>query len=87
MRNSSIEPILNQERSEILQQWQDWLEMPMLVLVLSFTWLGLFIVELVWGLNPLLEAIGITIWINFIADFCLKFILTRMSSIISGTIG
>lgn len=73
MRNSSIEPILNQERSEMLEQWQDWLEMPMLVL--SFTWLGLFVVELVWGLNPLLEAIGITIWIIFIADFCFKFIL------------
>jgi len=28
------------------------------MLVLSFTWLGLFIVELVWGLNPLLEAIS-----------------------------
>ena len=54
MRNSSIEPTLNQERSKMLQQWQDWLEIPMLVL--SFTWLGLFIVELVWGLNPLLEA-------------------------------
>jgi len=73
MRNSSIESILNQERSEMLQHCQDWLEMPMLAL--SFTWLGLFIVELVWGLNPLLEAIGITIWIIFIADFCFKFIL------------
>ena len=45
------------------------------MLMLSFTWLGLFIVELVWGLNPLLEAIGIIIWIIFIVDFCLKFIL------------
>ncbi|MEP6545047.1 hypothetical protein NDI47_23285 [Microcoleus vaginatus GB1-A2] len=26
-------------------------------------------VELIWALNPLLEAIGITIWIVFIGDF------------------
>ncbi|MEG3899527.1 MULTISPECIES: ion channel [unclassified Microcoleus] len=63
----------DRERSEVLQQWEDWLETPMVVL--SFAWLGLFIVELVWGLNPLLEAIGITIWIVFIVDFSIKFLL------------
>jgi len=66
-------PTLDRERNEVLQQWDDWLEMPMLVL--SFAWLGLFIVEIVWGLNPLLEAIGITIWISFIIDFGIKFFL------------
>ncbi|PZO36140.1 MAG: potassium channel protein [Pseudanabaena frigida] len=71
--NPSSEPTLAQERSEVLQQWENWLEIPMLVL--SFVWLGLFIVELVWGLNPLLEAIGITIWIAFIVDFVIKFFL------------
>jgi voltage-gated potassium channel len=40
----------------VLQQWEAWPEAPMLVL--SFAWLGLFIVELIWGLNPLLAAIG-----------------------------
>jgi len=64
---------LDQERSEVLQQWEDWLEIPMLVL--GFAWLGLFIVELVWGLNPLLEAIGTTIWIVFIIDFGIKLLL------------
>jgi voltage-gated potassium channel len=64
---------LEQERSEVLQQWEDWLETPMLVL--GFAWLGLFIVELVWGLNPLLEAIGTLIWIVFIVDFEIKFLL------------
>lgn len=64
---------LDQERSEVLQQWQDWLETPMLVL--SFAWLGLFIVELVWGLNPLLVAIGITIWMIFIIDFGIELLL------------
>jgi len=64
---------LDRERSEVLQQWEDWLETPMVVL--SFSWLGLFIIELVWGMNPLLEAIGITIWIVFIVDFSIKFLL------------
>ena len=67
------EPTLDQERNEVLQQWEDWLETPMLVL--GFAWLGLFIVELVWGLNPLLEAIANTIWIVFIVDFGIKFSL------------
>jgi voltage-gated potassium channel len=71
--NQSEKLALDQERSEVLQQWEDWLEMPMLVLGLA--WLGLFIVELVWGLNPLLEAIGIIIWIAFIVDFGIKFFL------------
>jgi voltage-gated potassium channel len=64
---------LDQERSEVLQQWDTWLEKPLLVL--SFAWLGLFIIELIWGLNPLLVAIGITIWLIFIVDFGVKFLL------------
>ena len=60
----SGKPELERERSKVLQQWENWVEMPMLVL--GFSWLGLFIVELVWGLNPLLEAIGTAIWILFL---------------------
>ena len=63
---------IEQERSEILQQLEDWLETPMLVL--SFVWLALFAVELIWGLNPFLEVLGIVIWIIFILDFALKFL-------------
>jgi voltage-gated potassium channel len=76
--NLPSKPTLDRERSEVLQQWENWLEMPMLVL--SFAWLGLFIVELVWGLNSLLEAIGTTIWIVFIVDFGIKFILAPQNS-------
>lgn len=64
---------LEQEQNEILQQLEDWLDIPMLVL--SFIWLALFIVELIWGLSPLLDALGITIWILFILDFGLTFFL------------
>ncbi|ACC81561.1 ion transporter [Nostoc punctiforme] len=61
---------LEKERNEVLQQLEDWLEIPMLVL--GFVWLALFIIEIIWGLNPLLEAFSITIWIIFILDFLLK---------------
>ena len=57
------QPALERECSEVLQQWEDWSEIPMLVL--SFAWLGLFVIELVWGLTPILSAIGTTIWIAF----------------------
>lgn len=70
----SGKPALERERRKVLKQWDDWIEMPMLVL--GFVWLGLLIAELVWGLNPLLEAIGTAIWIIFIIDFSIKLILT-----------
>ncbi len=71
--NQPDKQMLDRERSEVLQQWEDWLETPMLLL--GFAWLALFIVELVWGLNPLLEAIGTVIWIVFILDFSIQFLL------------
>ncbi|WP_066381431.1 ion transporter [Anabaena sp. CA = ATCC 33047] len=61
---------LEKERSEVLQQLEDWLETPMVVL--GFAWLALFIIEIIAGLNPLLQAVSITIWIIFILDFLLK---------------
>src|SRR5690242_2973372 len=71
MSNSKLEKqALERERSEVLQQLEDWLETPMLVL--GFAWLALFIIEIIWGLNPLLQAVSITIWIIFILDFLLK---------------
>ncbi len=73
MKPPNQQPALERECSEVLQQWEDWSETSMLVL--SFAWLGLFIIELVWGLTPILEAIGTTIWIAFILDFSIKFIL------------
>ncbi|SCX95861.1 voltage-gated potassium channel [Nitrosospira sp. Nl5] len=65
----SREDIANQ-RQVLLRQLQDWLEMPMLVL--AFIWLALLVVEIVWGLSPLLESTGYVIWIVFILDFGLE---------------
>jgi voltage-gated potassium channel len=58
------------EQQQLLQQLEGWLEMPMLVL--SFVWLGLFVVELTWGLAPLLNTASIVVWGIFILEFVLR---------------
>ena len=63
----------NQDRYELLLQLDELLNLPMAVL--AFVWLALLVADLVWGLTPTLEALLSTIWIIFIADFLLKFLL------------
>lgn len=64
---------LNRERRELLQHVERWLDTPMLVL--GFVWLALLVLELWRGLTPALERAGIVIWVVFIVDFLLRFIL------------
>ena len=64
---------LKKERNELLQQVEDWLETPMLAL--GFAWLALLVVDLIWGLTPLLQVTSNVIWILFIVDFAVKFTL------------
>ncbi|ELS00178.1 potassium channel family protein [Gloeocapsa sp. PCC 73106] len=71
--NSPEKQALEYEQYEILQQLEDWLELPMLVL--SFVWLALFVIELTWRLTPLLDLLSITIWVLFILEFILKLLL------------
>ncbi len=52
-RKTIVRRKIRNERLEILQQLEDWLEMPMIVL--SFVWLILFILEMVLGISPFLE--------------------------------
>ncbi|MEO5946154.1 MAG: ion transporter [Chitinophagaceae bacterium] len=61
------------ERNELLKSVEKLLEGPMIFL--GFVWLILLIVELIWGLRPMLEYLSITIWIIFIIDFVIKLIL------------
>jgi voltage-gated potassium channel len=68
-----IKEVLDHERSELLQQFDDWLEVPMLVL--GFVWLALLVIEFIWGIGPVLNAIGLAIWVIFIIDFVIKFTL------------
>jgi voltage-gated potassium channel len=69
--NPSEKHALEQKRNQMLQQLEDWLETPMLIL--GFVWLGLFIIELIWGLSPLLDITSNTIWVIFILDFIVEF--------------
>ena len=64
---------LEDERGELVERLEGWLETPMLVL--GFAWLALLVLELTRGLTPLLEAAGTVIWIVFIVDFLVKFTL------------
>jgi voltage-gated potassium channel len=57
------------ERLELLERIDRWLEIPMLVL--SFVWLVLLVIELLHGLNPGLVTLTTAIWIVFILHFAL----------------
>lgn len=64
---------LNNERRELLEKLEDWLETPLLIL--GFVWLALLVFEFVWGTNPYIETFSNLIWITFIVDFTVKFTL------------
>lgn len=64
---------LDRERYELLQRLADWLETPMLIL--AFVWLALLVGELIWGESLAFEIIGTTIWVIFILNFVVEFIL------------
>jgi voltage-gated potassium channel len=64
---------IDHERTEILEQLQDWLEIPMLLL--GLLWLILTVIELTRGLNSILEGANTIIWAIFILEFALRFTL------------
>src|SRR3546814_20192498 len=64
---------LENNRLELQGQIEDWLEKPLIVL--GFVWLILLIVELTWGLTPILQIVVNVIWGVFVFDFCLRFVL------------
>lgn len=71
------EQALERERSELLEQIERWLEVPMLIL--GFVWLILLGIELlwerVWEQNPLFNTLSTGIWIIFILNFVVELIL------------
>ena len=68
-----FEEALKKERYELLQRLEDSLETPMLVL--AFVWLALLVVELTRGESQLFEIIGTIIWVVFILNFAVEFVL------------
>jgi voltage-gated potassium channel len=64
---------LSRERSALERKLDRWLEWPMIVL--AGVWLGLLVLELVQGISPTLERLGLVIWGIFILEFVLRFSL------------
>lgn len=64
---------LSAERERLLRRLDAWLEGPMATL--AFVWLGLLILELVWGESRWFESLGVAIWIVFILHFALELTL------------
>lgn len=71
--DSAADPVLERERIELLARLEVWLETPMVVL--GFVWLALLIAEFVYGGHSLFEWFGTAIWIVFLVDFAVKFIV------------
>jgi voltage-gated potassium channel len=65
---------VNQERRQILGQWEGWLETPLVLL--GLIWLVLLVIELRWGLSPFLETVGTLIWLVFIIDFAVRLLIS-----------
>lgn len=68
-----MKPEMINERKKLLVSIERLLEGPMIFL--GFVWLVLLIVELIWGLSKPLDYLSLTIWVIFIVDFVIKFIL------------
>ncbi len=64
---------LQGERKKLLRAIEKLLEGPMIFL--GFVWMALLVVELVWGLRPLLQKFSLVIWGLFVIDFFLKLVL------------
>lgn len=60
-------------RERRLRRLKAWLETPMLVL--AFIWLALLVGELVWGETRTFARVGGAIWVVFIVNFVVEFVL------------
>ncbi|HZW03924.1 MAG TPA: hypothetical protein VFF68_08350, partial [Anaerolineaceae bacterium] len=72
-REPEDKEVIDRERRGILQQYEEWAEIPSLVLAVG--WLILLVIDLTTGLNRFLTTIFNVIWIIFIVDFSIRFIL------------
>jgi voltage-gated potassium channel len=69
MRSST----LSSARAELGRRLEHWLELPMAIL--AAVWLALFVVELLSGVTPLTESLGVAIWVSFVVEFAARFFL------------
>lgn len=61
------------EQYRALRQLENWLEMPMFLL--SLAWVALLAIELIWGAGQLVEYAVTTLWVVFLLEFVLKFVI------------
>jgi voltage-gated potassium channel len=73
MHGTKQENEARREQYYVLRRIEDWLEMPMFVL--SLVWVVLLVVELAWGTSTELETAITTIWVIFVSEFLLKFVI------------
>jgi voltage-gated potassium channel len=64
---------LSSARAELGRRLEHWLELPMAVL--AAVWLALFVLELLSGVTPLTETLGLAIWVTFAIEFVGRFFL------------
>ncbi|NJK86493.1 MAG: ion transporter [Bacteroidales bacterium] len=64
------------ERYRLLRETEKVTETPMMIL--GFVWLGLVIIELINKTTAALETAGVVIWILFILDFIVKFLIAPL---------
>ena len=65
--------VLERERDELLERVIGVIDGPMIGL--GFVWLALLVVELTRGLSPFFEHVGTAIWVVFVLDFGLQFVV------------
>lgn len=65
--------VLDRERDELLERVIGVIDGPMIGL--GFVWLALLVVELTRGLSPFFESLGTVIWVLFLVDFALQFVV------------
>jgi voltage-gated potassium channel len=61
------------EQRDVLDQIEDWLEMPMFIL--SLVWSALLIVELTWGAGPKINLATTIIWVIFLIEYAFRFVI------------
>lgn len=64
---------LNHERYKLLRSIERTFEIPMILL--GFAWMILLILELLYGVNQTMELMSLAIWVLFIIDFLVKYVL------------
>jgi len=64
---------LQQERWKLLNQINALMETPLIIL--SFVWLGLLVVDFTQGLSPFLQTLSSVIWGIFVVDFAIAMLI------------